>query len=138
VGAHGVCARPDEIRLVRAHNLARSALTPTARGSAEANGKEPRFTNYARTAGMEDTFAHTLDYVFFSDGLKFKGRTARLRVRGVRDLQDLCAAIAQNEKSLPSEAEPSDHLLIAADFDLVSEEAEKKLPADGAWVKVEQ
>jgi len=92
----------------------------------EAMQREPKFTNYAKTAGMDFTFAHTIDFIFFNDGARFKGKTARLAVRNVLPLDDVCDAIANSCVSLPNDSEPSDHLLIAAEFELsVEQKADK-------------
>jgi len=93
---------------------------------AEAMGREPLFTNYAKTAGMDTTFASTIDYIFFADGAKHKGQTARLKATSADSLDETCAAIKAKCVSLPNEDEPSDHLLIAADFAL---EVDKAPPA---------
>lgn len=76
---------------------------------AENQGKEPAFTNYAWTEKMKETFADTLDYIFYG------GEGDRLRVRSVKELS---TREIQLLDSLPSATEGSDHLMIAAEFDL--------------------
>ena len=67
---------------------------------ADALGAEPELTNWAFTRGSEGDFKDTLDYIFVSDGVD---------VAGVKPIR-------VTEGPLPTEAEPSDHVLIAADL----------------------
>ena len=69
-------------------------------------GEEPNFTNYAQVRG-ETPFIDTLDYIFCSDGFK---------VNGVEKLphRDMVAG------PLPNEEEPSDHILISAEMELLA------------------
>lgn len=67
---------------------------------ADALGAEPELTNWAFTRGSEGDFKDTLDYIFVSDGVD---------VAGVKPIR-------VTDGPLPTEAEPSDHVLIAADL----------------------
>lgn len=66
------------------------------------NGKEPKFTNKVRVRDSQP-FIATLDYIFFSPGWE---------VRSVLPLPHG----KQCKGYLPNSSEPSDHLLIGADF----------------------
>lgn len=68
-------------------------------------GKEPEFTNFALTEGMEEPFKETLDYVFLSDEWQVTD------VKPVPRSEDI-------DGPLPNEFEPSDHVLIASDVQL--------------------
>ena len=71
-----------------------------------ANGKEPEFTNLAKTGwGGPDKFCETLDYIWLSDGWK---------VEGVKPLGS--KASVEDIASYPSRDEPSDHVMIFADL----------------------
>ncbi len=75
-------------------------------------GHEPPFTNFAMTKDMTQTFAHTLDYIFYG-----QGDGAKLRCVAVADTDYECATVlCSGNKSLPSKTEGSDHLLVAATF----------------------
>ena len=78
----------------------------------ETNGKEPPFTNLALTKDMKNgkSFAHTLDYVFFCGGAH--------KMLHPCDTVQLANDELRSLKSLPSQHEPSDHLLIAVDFEM--------------------
>jgi endonuclease/exonuclease/phosphatase family metal-dependent hydrolase len=90
----------------------------------EALGSEPRFTNYAMTGNQTKPFCDTLDYIFYRDGEKFKKRTARLQAKSALDLTETCDAITgRGLKSLPSDTEYSDHLLLAAELELAIEDS---------------
>jgi 2',5'-phosphodiesterase len=70
-------------------------------------GQEPDCTNYSRCGAQEDCFIDTLDYIFVaSDSVQVTGVTA------LSPREDLAGP-------LPNADEPSDHLLIAADVEIV-------------------
>lgn len=85
-------------------------------------GLEPEFTNYAHIQDQEDPFIGTLDYIFLSR----KAKTTRIidekvagewwKVNGVTKLP----SVAASGGPFPNANEPSDHLLISADLELVS------------------
>ena len=85
-------------------------------------GEEPEFTNYAHIQDQEDPFIGTLDYIFLSR----KAKTTRIvdekvagawwKVNGVTKLP----SVAESGGPFPNDVEPSDHLLISADLELVS------------------
>lgn len=81
------------------------------------NGNEPVFTNYGYTRGMPEPFIETLDYLFFSAGAKQNGRAYNLKCVSVDDTPDKDATIAE-VKSYPSATQASDHVLIAAEWEL--------------------
>eukprot|EP00577_Skeletonema_sp_RCC1716_P007995 CAMPEP_0113401728 /NCGR_PEP_ID=MMETSP0013_2-20120614/16859_1 /TAXON_ID=2843 ORGANISM="Skeletonema costatum, Strain 1716" /NCGR_SAMPLE_ID=MMETSP0013_2 /ASSEMBLY_ACC=CAM_ASM_000158 /LENGTH=733 /DNA_ID=CAMNT_0000286979 /DNA_START=115 /DNA_END=2319 /DNA_ORIENTATION=- /assembly_acc=CAM_ASM_000158 len=85
-----------------------------AMGSAYAVvGEEPEFTNYAHTQGQEEPFIGTLDYIFLSR----EGKTTRIwKVNEVTKLPSK----AESGGPFPNAVEPSDHYLISADLELVS------------------
>ena len=66
------------------------------------NKVEPEFTNYAKTKD-DPPFIGTLDYIFLSSHWKVN------RVKSLPTLQGF-------QGPLPTENEPSDHLLISADI----------------------
>lgn len=68
-------------------------------------GREPEFTNWAKTVRDKTEFIDTLDYIFLSP---------EWIVQGVGELPDRVAAGGP----LPSEREPSDHLLLSASLSL--------------------
>lgn len=82
---------------------------------------EPEFTNYAQVKD-DDPFIGTLDYIFLSQ----KERTSSVtegtesgqwwKVHGVQKLP----STEDSGGPFPNEKEPSDHVLIAADLELVS------------------
>ena len=85
---------------------------PLVSAYAAANGAEPDFTNFAYTRAMgdeRDAFVECLDYVFCSPG--------QWAVRGVKPLPS--KATMDITKPFPTKAEPSDHVLIAADLEIV-------------------
>ena len=73
---------------------------------AEFNGEEPNFTNYAFNEGSEDCFIGTLDYIFLSDGWN----VTKVKPLGHR---------SDANGPFPNDEEPSDHVLIAANLELV-------------------
>jgi len=92
---------------------------PMKSAYAEVLGKEPRFTNHAMTKDQTKPFTGTLDYIFFKEGGKNKGKKATITAKSVQDVDPKCQELlGQGVKSLPNESEYSDHLLIAADFEL--------------------
>ena len=108
----------------------------------EGGGGEPEFTNYAHIQDQEDPFIGTLDYIFLSKKEKTTtttdaATTARSstigkgkkdddnddnvvgqwwKVNGVSKLP----TVLNSGGPFPNAVEPSDHLLIAADLELVS------------------
>lgn len=88
---------------------------------------EPEFTNYAHLKDDPDPFIGTLDYIFLSKSSS-SGETNEVEgglaaqgghewtVHGVKKLPSR----EDSGGPFPSEKEPSDHLLIAADLELVS------------------
>ena len=78
-----------------------------------ANGKEPEYTNLARTQFMpEDTFCETLDYIFLSAGDWASPYAKPLASK---------AKALEASQSYPTAEEASDHVLIFADLDLEPE-----------------
>ena len=71
-----------------------------------ANSTEPEFTNYAEVKG-DEPFIGTLDYIFLSKH--------KWRIRTVKELP----SVAESGGPFPNEDEPSDHVLIYADIDLL-------------------
>ncbi|CAF0996011.1 unnamed protein product [Rotaria sp. Silwood1] len=69
----------------------------------EKNGSEPSYTNYSHTSSSPK-YCGTLDYIFF---------TGHLTVENVLELPD-----NPTSESYPDETHPSDHLMIAATFQL--------------------
>jgi endonuclease/exonuclease/phosphatase family metal-dependent hydrolase len=102
---------------VRAHDPWRPSLPRALRSAyVAATGEEPDFTNLAVTRFQPDTpFCGTLDYIFLGDGA-----AARWKVRRVRELPHRERILAET-KSYPTAAEPSDHVAIWCDLDLVEE-----------------
>ena len=111
---------------------------PLTSAYASALGQEPEFTNFAMTAWQSpgDPFVGTLDYIFLSAGWKTKEvshpRVTRVAstchalshrihvpapVPQVKPLPSLQHTLPL--KSYPCATEPSDHLLIWADLELV-------------------
>lgn len=87
---------------------------------------EPEFTNYAHLKDDPDPFIGTLDYIFLSKNNSSGERNdvtvvegdvagAEWKVHGVQKLPSK----EDSGGPFPSEKEPSDHLLIAADLELV-------------------
>ena len=77
-------------------------VQPMRSAYAEQLGREPDFTNWAQIRD-EPPFVDVLDYVFLSP---------HWRVRGVQELPSRDAIPGP----LPTEQEPSDHLLLAAEI----------------------
>ena len=74
----------------------------------------PSDTSPSRQVRAEPVFRATLDYIFYGPP------AGPLRLRSVEPLPAVAAAIAAGAAAapLPNDSEPSDHVLIAADFDL--------------------
>jgi len=71
----------------------------------ESQGKEPEFTNYARTYDSDSAFIGTIDYIFVSPKIL------------VHDVLSLPAKDkVRGGGPLPNAYEPSDHILIAANI----------------------
>jgi len=73
------------------------------------NNKEPQYTNWAYTKGSTEDFIGCLDYVFVSPGIS---------VEAVKELEEISDP---PQGPFPSDTEPSDHVLIAADLSIVHE-----------------
>mmetsp|Transcript_37656 Transcript_37656/g.58787 ORF Transcript_37656/g.58787 Transcript_37656/m.58787 type:complete len:199 (-) Transcript_37656:199-795(-) len=69
----------------------------------KAEGADPKFTNWAYTKGSQSDFVGCLDYIFMSPGVSVK----TVDKIDVENLQG----------PFPIEAEPSDHLMIAGEFE---------------------
>jgi mRNA deadenylase 3'-5' endonuclease subunit Ccr4 len=83
---------------------------------------EPELTNFAKTVDNKTVFSATLDYIFYNHGEKYQGKTSKLQVVNCKSLDEIIQDIkTQQLESLPSKTEPSDHLLLAAEFDLYNE-----------------
>jgi hypothetical protein len=81
-------------------------VAPVRSAYLEANGEEPEYTNNARVKEMAH-FKETLDYVFLSP------------TWGVKAVHDLGLPPKDDmNEPFPSEFEPSDHVLLAADLTL--------------------
>lgn len=79
-------------------------LSPLRSAYVVAEGSEPDFTNFAQIKD-EPVFAETLDYIFISE---------HFGVENVTDLPSKADGIPSIPGPLPTTAEPSDHLLLAA------------------------
>ena len=85
---------------------------PLTSAYAAATGAEPDFTNFAYTkpmGGERDAFVETLDYIFCSAG--------QWKVAGVKELRSKQGL--DTSKPYPTADEPSDHVMLAADLELV-------------------
>ncbi|KAL7526466.1 hypothetical protein ACHAWF_001780 [Thalassiosira exigua] len=86
------------------------------------SGLEPEFTNFAHVKDDPDPFIGTLDYIFLSkkkqtDGGAMGNKSVGWwKVHGVQKLP--CKE--ESGGPFPNEVEPSDHYLIAADLELVT------------------
>ena len=80
---------------------------PLASAYALRNGEEPAFTNFC-ISGHQTRFEETLDYIFVSEDSV--GVTATTALPSAEDYADVV--------SLPTEEEPSDHLLIGATLEI--------------------
>jgi len=70
-----------------------------------AHQREPFFTNFAKTSGMQEPFVETLDYIWFTEnGL------------AVVDCPKLPATREEVSGPFPNEVEPSDHIPVRATF----------------------
>ncbi|CAF1166806.1 unnamed protein product [Adineta steineri] len=72
----------------------------------EKNGVEPIYTDFSHTPHSPN-FCETLDYIFFN---------GRLAVKDILELPD-----HPTSESYPDQTHPSDHLMIAATFELLSQ-----------------
>jgi 2',5'-phosphodiesterase len=83
----------------------RPAVSPPLRSAyRDALGREPGFTNFARTKGQEASFCECLDYVFMSPEWT------------VRDVVGVPETPPEGVESFPTAREPSDHILIGAEL----------------------
>ena len=85
-------------------------VTPLKSAYKEFQGKEPEYTNNARIKD-EEPFIETLDYIFTSSGHAWS-------VNDVERLDVKHPPKAQVKEPLPSENEPSDHVLLSAELTL--------------------
>ncbi len=110
---HGLATLPDEPCFVGdVWNPVEWKRGTVTSAYAEHKGIEPPFTNHAMTKGMTKPFTETLDYIFYG-----AGETKQIACLDVVDLGETCKAIMQTSTaSLPTAAEGSDHLLIAAEL----------------------
>jgi hypothetical protein len=81
---------------------------PLRSAYAEVNGAEPDFTNFAQVK-EEPPFIDCLDYIFYSPGAE--GLMKAVAVKPLPKREDVGGP-------LPTFLEPSDHILIAAEFEL--------------------
>jgi mRNA deadenylase 3'-5' endonuclease subunit Ccr4 len=106
-------------------------------GGGEGEG-EPEFTNYAHIQDQEDPFIGTLDYIFLSKKEKTTttdaaaARSSSTSGKGKKDDDNVVGqwwkvngvsklpTVLNSGGPFPNAVEPSDHLLIAADLELVS------------------
>ena len=79
-----------------------------------AGESEPDFTNLAQTGGQKEPFVGTLDYIFLSRG---DWRASSVRSLPHRD------AVLPDTSSYPTADEPSDHVAIWADIELIPSQA---------------
>lgn len=90
-----------------------SLLRPYTSAYAKA-GKEPPFTNYAKTVNKPEGFSATLDYIFFDEN------RSSLRCVSVDDLHEpIDEILSNNIASLPSATQMSDHLPLIARFEFI-------------------
>lgn len=82
---------------------AANSSKPLRSAYAEAMGEEAKFTNYTWIENEEEPFQETIDYVFVSE---------HLDVVSVHELPH----IEPGDPVYPSDREPSDHVLLAADL----------------------
>jgi 2',5'-phosphodiesterase len=80
-------------------------------------GKEPDFTNYAKVK-EDPIFIDTLDYLFYSSA-----SSSSVEKEGGGSIEVKEVLVLPNRETvpgpLPNDEEPSDHLLMAADFTIV-------------------
>lgn len=81
-------------------------------------GEEPPFTNYVYTSSGKRPFRATLDYIFYDPGSAAAALPFPLQCVSAADVRRNCSRVSKRGPSLPSEEEPSDHLLLHADFRL--------------------
>eukprot|EP00587_Corethron_hystrix_P004203 CAMPEP_0113297988 /NCGR_PEP_ID=MMETSP0010_2-20120614/620_1 /TAXON_ID=216773 ORGANISM="Corethron hystrix, Strain 308" /NCGR_SAMPLE_ID=MMETSP0010_2 /ASSEMBLY_ACC=CAM_ASM_000155 /LENGTH=428 /DNA_ID=CAMNT_0000150967 /DNA_START=271 /DNA_END=1557 /DNA_ORIENTATION=- /assembly_acc=CAM_ASM_000155 len=97
-----------------------------------AEGQEPTLTNYAHTRVNEEAFVGTLDYIFCSRGEKegerddakdkdtdIDGVKRRQHWKNVRTLSTTMEPVEQSSGPFPNEIEPSDHILLSVELELV-------------------
>jgi len=82
-------------------------IDPVISAYAQVNGKEPKFTNFARNKDAAEPFKDTLDYIFVSK--------EQWQVEGVDELPTEESGL---QGPLPNDEEPSDHLAISATLSL--------------------
>jgi 2',5'-phosphodiesterase len=83
-------------------------------------GKEPDFTNYAKVK-EDPIFIDTLDYLFYSSSSSSSSSVEKEGGGGSIEVKDVLALPNRETVPgpLPNDEEPSDHLLMAADFTIV-------------------
>eukprot|EP00475_Leptophrys_vorax_P020221 TRINITY_DN2767_c0_g1_i2.p2 TRINITY_DN2767_c0_g1~~TRINITY_DN2767_c0_g1_i2.p2 ORF type:complete len:156 (+),score=49.48 TRINITY_DN2767_c0_g1_i2:781-1248(+) len=89
-------------------------VEPVKSAYKEFDGQEPVFTNHAHL--FDNGFTGTLDYIWFSP--KKISVVGALKLPTLEDLG--------NVPALPSKTEPSDHLMIGADFVIKSTDPDEK------------
>ncbi|KAK7250403.1 hypothetical protein SO694_00007688 [Aureococcus anophagefferens] len=110
--AFAAYAPPPQADVAPARAFAPVLEPPLTSAYAAATGAEPDFTNFAYTkpmGGERDAFVETLDYIFCSAG--------QWKVAGVKELRSKHGL--DTSKPYPTADEPSDHVMLAADLELV-------------------
>ena len=110
--AFAAYAPPPQADVAPAQAFAPVLEPPLTSAYAAATGAEPDFTNFAYTkpmGGERDAFVETLDYIFCSAG--------QWKVAGVKELRSKQGL--DTSKPYPTADEPSDHVMLAADLELV-------------------
>ena len=98
------CLPPDDVPVLPPGDEWVPALPrPMQSAYKEVNGQEPDFTNYAKV-NDDPAFIETLDYLFYGNGLRAE---ACVPTPHRSDVQG----------PFPTEAEPSDHILLGATFE---------------------
>lgn len=87
----------------------KSTISPMRSAYAVIHGKEPDFTNYAKTKDAQTAFIETLDYIFLSKHWDVK------KVKELPHRNDV------SDGPYPNAEQPSDHLMIAADLVLMND-----------------
>lgn len=95
-------ARPPSVEGLDIGTWERQGCAPVRSAYAVALGKEPEFTNFAWIEDAAKPFRETIDYIFISE---------RIEVVNVTQLPSATV----EDPPYPSEDQPSDHVLLAAD-----------------------
>lgn len=101
-------AHPELIKLSEKDRWHPHIPRPFSSAYLSVTGSEPEFTNFNASLGEPPSYVYigTLDYVFFTG--------SKLRCTRVKELPSL--ASCRSCGPFPNETEPSDHILIAAEF----------------------